>query len=437
MFEWLSELLEAVSTLRVRNAPLPVSLAEASARYEQSLQALSIDPKSQLDVLLARDQVEHAIQQHQPISFSVIDAIGQLDTQLKSKIITFSAEHLVIWRDIIHPTEKAWWWWGDKKSIERVQQNNLPWEIAAGTIMVLSAPLALDILKRFWDGAPDTVSILGTLVTLLLTASPLVKQGQNIVTSVLKSVFGVQSSRQPKVMTFMAGFAFLVLLLFQQWVLPYPTSKYYNNLGMTARAAGNIQRAETLFQRAVALNPDRVVPHYNVAEAYQQIGFSTQAKAWYEKAIESDASFAPAYRGLGQVYNEPGDYSAAERIFTAGLQANFVSDDDITEKVTKYELLANLGWSYFGLEKFDLARSTLTDALALEPELKIFGDAKGVEYRLAIPHYYLAQIYEQLGDVASARLQWEESLRFLDLSNWQQRERYMVAQERLQALENK
>lgn len=434
MFEWLSDLLQTVLASPARSAPLQISLAEALARYEQSLGALSDDAETQLGVLLARDHVDNAIRQAQPVSASEIQSIGQLDAQLKSKIVAFPAERLTLWRDITHPSESAWWWWGDKKSTERVQQNNLPWEILTGTLLVLTTPLLLDILKRLWNGAPDVVSVFGTLLTLLLTASPLVKQGRQIVTALLKSISGIKPERHVRVMAWMSLVVFLVILALQQWVLPYPLATYYNNQGVVARTQGNIQKAEGLFQRAAALNPDRVVPYYNLAEAYQQIGFSKQAQEWYEKAIQGDANFTPAYRGLGQVYNESADFNAAEQVLVAGLQANFVIDDEITEKITKYELLANLGWSYFGQGKLELAQTYLLEALALEPELKTLGDTQGAEYRLALPHFIMAQIYEQASDVPNAKQQWEDCLRFLDAGEIRQRERILIAQQHLQAL---
>lgn len=436
MLEWLSNLLIVISPLRARTSHPAAPLAKTLARYEESLQALSETPKSQVDVLLARNQVDHTIRRELSISVDVIQRIEQLDQQLRSKAGLFSAENLALWREIIHPDEKAWWWVIDKQSAEKDKQNNLPWEIASGTLLVLTTPLLLDIIKRLWNGAPDAVSVLGTLLTLLLTASPLVKQGRQIATALFQSVIKLRPERQPRVMAWMSLTAFLLMLFLQQWVLPYPLATYYNNRGIVAHVKGNIQDATELFQRAAALNPDRVVPYYNLAEAYQQIGFSKQAQGWYEKAIERDSNFAPAYQGLGQVYNENGDFIAAERILTAGLQAVFTSDE-VTMKVTKYGLLSHLGWSYFGQNKLDLAQEVLLDALALEPDLKILGDSQGVEYRLALPHFYLAQIYELAGDVENAKLQWEECMRFLDAGDLRQKERVLIAQQHLNMLETK
>ncbi len=105
--------------------------------------------------------------------------------------------------------------------------------------------------------------------------------------------------------------------------------------------------------------------------------------------------------------------------------------------VTRYGLLANLGWSYFGQGKTELAELTLMQAIEMEDELKQVGEAIGAEYRLALPHFYLAQIYEQAGDRQNAIVQWEECLRFLDATDWRQQERHFIAKQHLLTLIDK
>jgi tetratricopeptide (TPR) repeat protein len=230
---------------------------------------------------------------------------------------------------------------------------------------------------------------------------------------------------------------FLLLLVVNQWILPYPMAEAYNNSGVRELAQGNLAAARQSFLRASALNADRVVPYYNIGRAYEEAGSLNEAGEWYQRAIEEDANFAPAYRGLGQVYNEQSQYAAAEEVLIAGLAMSMDEVEEVTARITRYELLANLGWSYFAQGKTELAQQVLISALKMEAELKQIGEARDAEYRRALPHFYLAQIYEEAGDLPNAILQWEECLRFLDANDWRQQERHFIAQKHLQALTEK
>jgi len=414
-----------------------ISFNNARKKYIHTLRALNGEPENWLALLIARDQVDDALANIEPLRLAVIQEIGNLDIQLRAKISQIPHEQLVLWREVIHPPEYAWWWWEDIKSKGHAKSTDLPWEILTGTFLFLSTPLIVEIIRRLWDGAPDTISILGTLLTLLITASPLVKQGHVVIQWILKSSQQRKLHYQAKIMALMALIVFLALLGIQQWLLPYPLATYYNNQGVRAQAGGNLALAQQSFRRSAALNPDRVVPYYNIAQAYEQTGLVDKAEEWYQKAIEEDVNFGPAYRGLAQIYNEQNKFAAAEDVLVAGLAADTANTGSLAHQVTRYELLTNLGWSYFGQGKMELAQQSLLRAIEMEEELKQIGDARGAEYRLALPHYYLAQIYEQAGDQPNAILQWEECLRFLDAADWRQQERYFIAQEHLQILTGK
>ena len=113
--------------------------------------------------------------------------------------------------------------------------------------------------------------------------------------------------------------------------------------------------------------------------------------------------------------------------------------DETGEKenvVARYELLADLGWSYFAQEQHGLAQKALEEAIDLEAQLERFEDEGGARYRLALPHYYLAQIYEQLDRPADAYRQWEDCLRLLERGLAHQ-EWHTTTLERIEKLEEK
>lgn len=418
-------------------------LFSATEHYAQALETFQDVPDTPsrlqaLEVLKARDRVQVLLSDKAPDSSEALSRVLELDElMLKQSIRMQSVLDFAAARAKLVPPETAWWWQLDKKSEERKKRGDLPWEILAGIGLLFATPVALDIIRRFLDGAPDTMSILGALLTLLLTASPLTKHGREIAFGILSFLPFIRPSQRVKAMALASWLILVLLLLVQQWLLPYPLATYYNNQGVEARAAHNLTAAQQSFQRAAALNPDRVVPYNNLADAYRDAGLEDQAADWYQKAIERDANFAPAYRGLGELNNQQGKYATAERILLGGLSTEMPAMDEVAQKVTRYELLANLGWSYFGQEKTEMAQAALESALNLENDLKTMGATRGAEYRLALPHYYLAQVYEQIGNAAAARTQWEEVLRFLNVDDWHQYERYQTAQEHLKALDGK
>lgn len=386
-----------------------------------------------LVVLHIRDQIQAFIRSGTDEALSNFDDLIQLDEILRNQSArTNQVTELRNWRESISPPSTAWWWFPDQSF--SIKQRDIIRNFFTGTLMVVVISLTVEIIRRFWENSSDILSVVATIFTLLLTASPFIKNGLEISEWFLGLLRFKNSRDISAIRVVMASLSLIILLMLRIWILPGPLATYYNNYAVKARVNGNSNTAQQMFKRSAALNPDRVVPYQNIADLYKEMGLDEQAIEWYQKAIERDMSFVPAYRGLSEMYNKNGDYIQAESVLLAGLNLEFDYADKTVEKITEYEMLSNLGWSYWGQAKLEISQLTLEQALGLEADIKIIGDSQGVEYRLAIPHYYLALIYEQFGEKNLAIQQWEETLRFLDQADWRQRERYMVVQRHLQSL---
>jgi tetratricopeptide (TPR) repeat protein len=402
-------------------------------KYAQALDTLNDDPQTLFPVLLARDQVEETLGKARPLPVESARQLVDLDGKLRQGVAEPALKTLSDWRQTLHPPNAHWWWFLDQKAEEREKKNDLPWVLLTGTLVLLTVTLATEMFKRLLVGAPDALSTAGALIILLLTGSPLFKRGQELSIRVLGRVPRLKPRFHAEAMAAMAVIAFVLVgiggLLLPQLAL------YYNNEGHRMLRVGNLAAAQRAFQRAAALNPDLVAPYQNLADVYGRIGHPDEAQTWYQKAIERDVNFAPAYRGLGHLYNLQGDFCQAEKVLLAGLDQKYSPEDADLETVTRYQLLSDLGWAYFAQERLDRAQAVLEAAISMEDEIKALGEQRGVEYRLALPHYILAQVYEQSAHPLEAIEQWEESLRFLDPENWADQEQIATALSHIEQLE--
>ena len=385
------------------SSPPRPPLAPALERYQQALDGLADTPATLLPALLARDQVEAAMKQSGSLPAEQAQQMLALDRRLRKQVTGPALADLSDGRRTFHPPEAYWWWFLDQAEEKRREEGDLIWVLLTGTLMALTIPLALEILRRLWVGAPDAVSIFGTLLTVLLTASPLTKRGRELAQWLLKRVPSLKPRFHAQAMAAMAFIAFVTVLV--AWLLLPRLAVWYNNRGYDAVRSGNLTDAQRDFQRAVALDADMAVGYYHLGSVYEEIAQPDEALAWYQRALEHDLNLGAAYNNLGRLYILRGKPEPAVQILQAGLRRT--SGEAGTDLATRYRLLSNLGWAYYALEQPARAQDVLEQAVALEGKL----DAALMS---AVPHYYLALAYEMLEQPEAAIQQWEDSLRYLD-----------------------
>jgi len=401
---WVFRLFGRIGGATSRPSQASPPLDAALDAYRQALETLNDEPQTWLSVLLARDWVEAARRQSLESSPETVQQLLALDAQLLQQATDLPEDTLSSWRRTLRPPESHWWWYPEREIQAERERRDLPWVLLAGTLTTLTFPLAVDIVRRLWDGAPDTVSVLGTLLTLLLTGSPFTQRGREFVRWLLRRLPRLSLHLRARAMAAMAFLAFLLVLVGRLLALP-PLATAYNESGLAALQVGDLTAAQRRFQRAVALDPDFAVGYYHVANVYEEIGQPEEAIAWYRRALARDLNLAPAYSNLGRLYLLEGNAEQAVRVLQAGL--NRATGEMEADRLTRYRLLSNLGWAYTALDQPALARRVLEETIALE-------DVLDAVYRSAVPHYYLALTYEALGESEAALRQWEDSLRYLD-----------------------
>jgi len=400
----------------------------------ENLQAL-------LPVLLRRDEVAILLRREQlPFDKIQVKDLLEKDRELHD-IMRHPSWHAVVakpsaelqeWRRSLQPPLEHWWWWLEPQLVVTS---------LVGTVTIL-LPLiivfASDIIHRIWGAGVESFSVVITFLTIILTSTAIYEVGRGVLSSVTQALpFHTSRGR------LVASIVMLLIVVALWWIDSQGlaiAAEHYNAAANDDIRQGKLTSAQQNYQHAVALDPNLTVPYYNLAEVYQSTGFLDRAITLYQQAIEHDSGFAMAYRALGHVYNVHGAPVRAEQTLLAGLTLpgmepppGIATSNDQT--LARYYLLADLGWAYFAQQQFKLAQEALEASTQEEPELLQLPECKltrhnpNLECRIALPHYYLAQVYERMGKgyFDKAQAEWVTSLRLLDQGSWLDRQQWMVA----------
>lgn len=316
------------------------------------------------------------------------------------------------WRRSFSPPATAWWWQLDQQLEASEHERDFWWYLGAALCTLVSLTVSLEIIKRLWSHTPDVIAIFGTLLTLLLTGSPLIKEGRELSQRVLQSLPWLNPRYRGEV-AFGAAALSMVIVLLGWFSLPL-LGRFYNNLGNTALDSGDLVAAEQWFQRATAVSPELTVAYYNLAAFYEESGAPEEALRWYRSSIERDRAFRPAYVGLGALYNRQEEYALAEQVLLAGLNIKNPREDQELSAYADYMLLSNLGRTLVMQGRFARAETILQKALERESLVQ-------AEARSKLPHYFMAQVHCAFQRPAAAVAEIEATLRFGNPERWEYR----------------
>jgi DNA-binding winged helix-turn-helix (wHTH) protein/Tfp pilus assembly protein PilF len=171
-------------------------------------------------------------------------------------------------------------------------------------------------------------------------------------------------------------------------------ARYYNNRGVQLQQQGHIQEAIQNYLRAISLNSGYAEAHYNLGDAYEEIPNYDKALEQYQRAIDADLTFYPAYNNLSRLYIlRRRDYGAALRLLERALSLN------PREPSVRYSLYKNHGWANFELHNLVQAERDLRSAMAVNPH-------RGAA------HCLLAKVLDDQGKATDALVEWESCVAF-------------------------
>lgn len=376
---------------------------------------LLISEEKILAVLNARDIVQTITQAQTPISPSQQKKLVALDMHLKqqawkiSKIIDFST-----WRASLKPPETSWWWYLDKEAEHpRWQRWDWLWRGLSIAGWTANLGLLIDLVPRFLmagTGLGGAAAIaFPSLLTLLQARSELTEAGKKGLDKLLIRL-GVPKHFHAEAQLVTTGLLLLILLGFRA-NLPY-FSYLSNKKGFENYIQGQIASAEAYFQQALALDPDNVEAHYNLALVYEDLQQFDKARTQYQFAVKD--GFVKAYNNLGRLHILNNKPSLATSLLLQGLDKAGEDLYEVEETNTKirYNLMKNLGWARVKQQRWDEAEGILLGAV----EIASSPEGEHISNR-GSAHCLLAQAYQGKKQKTAALTQWQKCCQLGDGTN--------------------
>ena len=351
---------------------------------------ITFDEQQVLELLMARDHVQRAIEAEQTISLNTLTSLRSLDIDLVRRSADLAEVcDLSTWRRSLRPPDDAWWWHFEKRPED---DRAWIWRILSTVVLTLALSVLIDTSTRFLRVGSDTFAIFAVLaqsiLAMLAAGGALTNLGRHLLER-------VQVKRKfPSFFGFIL--ATLLLSIFLVFGLSLPTiAIVYNNRGLDHYNAGRLTSAEYDYLRALSLNSDYVEAHYNLGLLYEDLQDYSRARDQYEEARQGDLD--AAYNNLARLKIRDAEFSAAVALLLDGLS--------LTEDETvRYDMLKNLGWARLQQGRLTEARVHLEEAVELEP-------------RNAAAHCLLAQVYDALVDLEMGHAEWERCLQYASSNN--------------------
>ncbi len=163
---------------------------------------------------------------------------------------------------------------------------------------------------------------------------------------------------------------------------------YYFQGNFKLYALGEVDRAIKLYQKALQIDPNFALAHYDLAVAYRNMGQVDRAIAEYKKTLKIHPNFPEALSNLGGQYFRKGEIEKAIAQFQKALTLypNFI------------QALSNLGAALNKQGNPKGALPHLKKALTLDPEF-------------ALAHFNLGNTHFALGQWSEAEQSYNQAVR--------------------------
>lgn len=144
----------------------------------------------------------------------------------------------------------------------------------------------------------------------------------------------------------------------------------HNNQGVSARDAGDLDKALAEFSEAIRLRPDYATAYFNRADVYRTKNMYDEAIADYGQIIKLLPGDARAYLERGTVHSYKSNYDSAIPDFTRAIELLPTSPDPYLQR----------GLAYLYMSQYDLAIADLSKVIELQPTWQDAYHKRGLAY---------------------------------------------------------
>ncbi len=166
--------------------------------------------------------------------------------------------------------------------------------------------------------------------------------------------------------------------------------RVFSNYGVILQNLGKLKEAELLTRKAIELNPNYAIAHYNLGNILNDLSKLQDAELSYRKAIELKPDYPEAYSNLGNTLRDLGKSKEAELSYRKAIKIK--PDFAIAH--------SNLGNTLRDLGKLNDAEISTHKAIQLNPNY-------------AIAYYNLGNILSDLGKLKEA---FDSYLKAIDIN---------------------
>jgi tetratricopeptide (TPR) repeat protein len=393
----------------------PTSLQAALERYRVALECLdrpktSVSSEQALEILLARDDLQKALETEAQIPVAILPQLMQLDSCLKKQACRVTqACNLAKYRESLPKSSQEWW-----RNLEATGEphpwNRLDylWKVIRIVLWTGNLGLLGTLATRLFSGGSGIVEIAAlafpSILALLQAQSELTAFGQEGFNRLLARLKIPQHWHEEAKL---GSTILLCLLLIIIWHLQPQIAKTFNQEGWKAQAQGQLTTAEQKYLRAIALEPENLDANYNLGNLYEELQDFDNARKYY--LIAAKGGIPEAYNNLARLYIQAQQYSEAVILLQKGLDQIEQQEQKLDKKQdslpeAKYSLFKNLGWARFMQTQNEEAQDYLNIAIGIasQPDNQAYIPNPGAA------HCLLAQVLERQKQPKQGFVHWQQ-----------------------------